>query len=253
MAKSGTHDLKTWAEFPGYDELRATCESFGSGKYVLFERGAGIRGMRKINEVVIEKSNTVHNTQNLENLLVFAAEELGLQSDTVLAVKKNMPLKELSDQEVVKVLDDMTKTEVSSAEEFNSFVTNVKSLVGEIKKRGMSSEGFVPEVAEQAIAEAESKKSFGSGLTFGAGLLVGGLGGVAATAWHYRSKIEDMETRMAAMETSMQETEKEMKAESDKRESERRAAEAVAKFDRNIGIDNNFLANFNLNNPAKNL
>ena len=250
MAKSGTHDLKTWEDFPGYDELRATCEAYGSGKYVLFQRGAGIRGMRKINEVLIEKQA---DQSNFENLLVFAAEELGIESETMLSVKKNMPLKGLSDQEVVKVLDDMTQTEVSSAEEFNTFVKNVKSLVGEIKERGMSSEGYVPEVAEQAIAEAESNKSFGSGLTFGAGLLVGGLGGVAATAWHYRSKIEDMETRMAAMESSMQETEQELKAESKKRESDKRAAEAVANFDRNIGIDNNFLSQFNLNNPAKNL
>ena len=243
-------DLATWDEFPPFDDLQYTCESFGDGRYVLFERGAGIRGMRKVNEVLIE---TQTKNTTLDELLVFAAEELGVEAETILSVKKNMPLKELSDEEVVGVLDEMTKTEVSSAEEFNAFVGNVKSLVGEIKKRGMSSEGYVPEVAHKAIAEAESDKSFSSGLTFGAGLLVGGLGGVAATAWHYRSKIEDMETRMAAMETSMKETEHELKSESENRQKEQRAAEAVANFDRNMGIDTNFLSTFNRNNPANNL
>ena len=76
---------------------------------------------------------------------------------------------------------------------------------------------------------------------------------MAATAYHYKGKIEDMETRMAAMESSMKETETELKAESEKRKREQRSAEAVAEFDRNLGIDNAFLSHFNRQNPANQL
>ena len=46
-AKSGTTDITSWDEFPPYEEFRAVCESFGAGKYIMFQRGKGIRGMRK--------------------------------------------------------------------------------------------------------------------------------------------------------------------------------------------------------------
>ena len=144
----------------------------------------------------------------------------------------------------------VSSKDIKSAEELESFIGNVKSVIGEVKKRGMSSEGYS---AETAISEAESKTSLGSGMTFGAGLLVGGLGGVAATAWHYRGKIEDMETRMASMESSLKETETELKAESTKRKQVQRSSEAVAQFDRNLGIDNQFLSHFNKQNPAREL
>ena len=187
-------------------------------------------------------------------MLVFAAEELGVAKESVISMRTETPLGKLSDTELVNVLDKMVSSkDIKSAEELESFVDNIKSIIGEVKKRGMSSEGYSAETAEMAINEAESKKSLGSGMTFGAGLLVGGLGGVAATAWHYRGKIEDMETRMAAMETSIQEAENELKAQTEKRKREQRSAEAVAQFDRNLGIDNAFLSQFNRQNPANEL
>lgn len=254
-AKSGTIDVATWEKFPGFDELQQTCNELGVGKYVLFERGQGIRGMRKVNEVFIEPAVSQSHKQNsLEELLVFAAEELGVAKESVISMRTETPLGKLSDNELVNILDKMVSSkDIKSAEELESFIGNIKSVVGEVKKRGMSSEGYSAETAETAISEAESKSSLGSGMTFGAGLLVGGLGGVAATAWHYRGKIEDMETRMAAMETSIQEAENELKSENDKRKREQRSAEAVAQFDRNLGIDNAFLSQFNRQNPAREL
>ena len=51
----------------------------------------------------------------------------------------------------------------------------------------------------------------------------------------------------------MKETETELKAESEKRKREQRSAEAVAEFDRNLGVDNAFLSHFNRQNPANQL
>ena len=74
-AKSGTTDIVTWETFPGFDELQETCNELGVGKYVLFERGQGIRGMRKVNEVFIEEEtqsiSDKPQSQSLEELLVF--------------------------------------------------------------------------------------------------------------------------------------------------------------------------------------
>jgi|TARA_R110002012_G_scaffold75574_7_gene190954 hypothetical protein len=251
-------DVATWESFPEFEELRATCKELGVGKYVLFERGQGIRGMRKVNEVFIEAEtqsviNKTHS-QGLEELLVFAAEELGVAKEAVISMRTETPLGKLSDTELVNILDKMVSSkDIKSAEELESVMGNIKSVIGEVKKRGMSSEGYSAETAQMAISDAESKGSLGKGMTFGAGLLVGGLGGVAATAYHYKGKIEDMETRMAAMESSMKETETELKAESEKRKREQRSAEAVAEFDRNLGIDNAFLSHFNRQNPANQL
>ena len=58
---------------------------------------------------------------------------------------------------------------------------------------------------------------------------------------------------MAAMESSLKETETELKSESEKRKREQKSAEAVAQFDRNLGIDNAFLSHFNRQNPAREL
>ena len=209
-------DVATWESFPEFEELQATCKELGVGKYVLFERGQGIRGMRKVNEVFIEaETQSVINktqSQGLEELLVFAAEELGVAKEAVISMRTETPLGKLSDTELVNILDKMVSPkDIKSAEELESFIGNIKSVIGEVKKRGMSSEGYSAETAQMAISDAESKGSLGKGMTFGAGLLVGGLGGVAATAFHYRGKIEDMETRMAAMESSMKETETELK------------------------------------------
>jgi len=257
-AKSGTTDVATWENFPVFEELQKTCKELGVGKYVLFERGQGIRGMRKVNEMFIEEETQLINhkpqSQSLEELLVFAAEELGVAKESVISMRTETPLGKLSDTELVNILDKMVSSkDIKSAEELESFIGNVKSVIGEVKKRGMSSEGYSAETAQMAISEAESKNSLGMGMTFGGGFLVGGLAGVAATAWHYRGKIEDMETRMESMESSMKETETELKAESEKRKREQKSADAVAQFDRNLGIDNAFLSHFNRQNPANEL
>ena len=257
-AKSGTIDVATWEKFPAFEELQETCNELGAGKYVLFERGQGIRGMRKVNELFIEDeikpivSKPQPQSQSLDELLVFAAEELGVPKESVISMRTETPLGKLSDTELVNILDKMVSSkDIKSAEELESVMGNIKSVIGEVKKRGMSSVGYSAETAQNAISEAESKSSLGSGMTFGMGFLVGGLGGVAATAWHYKGKIEDMETRMAAMETSMTETETELRAEATMRKKEQKSAEAVAQFDRNLGIDNAFLSHFNKQNPSR--
>lgn len=236
-AKSGTTDIQTWETFPGFEEFKSVCESNGDGKYVLFERGKGIRGMRKVNEYFVETKNIKHES-NLSDLLVFAAEEFGVETDTLLSVKQKLPIGDMSDTELIGVLDQMTK----GAEGQGSLAKDVTAIMGELKKRVGGSN-------THSIKQAETNPI--KKLGFGAGMLVGGLGGVAATAVYYRQQISDMETRLAAMESSMKETETELRKETEELKRKQKAEEAVRQFDAGMNLDSAFLSAFNRKHPAR--
>jgi len=53
------------------------------------------------------------------------------------------------------VFEQVANKQVSGAEEFESFTKDIKSLLKEVKKRGMSSEGYSDAVATK---EADTKK-----------------------------------------------------------------------------------------------
>ena len=259
VAKSGTTNVAEWDNCPDMNLFHQTCEGHGEGKYILFQRGKGIRGMRKINEYIVAQQETASNnwmdSPNISELLVFAAEEFG--GEAGIAVKKNMETSDLSDEELWGVFEQVANKQVSGAEEFETFTKDIKSLLKEVKKRGMSSEGYSDAVATK---EADTKKGglLSGGTGFAAGLVVGGIGGAVATATHYRKQISDMEERFGAMETSLAETEKTLKAETEKREKEaeerakqKKADDAVKAFDNRLHLDASFLSNFNGNNGPK--
>lgn len=256
--QSGTISVAEWEDQPSILEFITECEMHGEGKFVLFERGKGIRGMRKINEYVVKNAvfapptliSETTDTQFvndessvLEEMLVFAAEEFGADPETFLAVKKNMKMGDLSDDDLMSVLDQMTETKVSSAEDYDSFRSDMKALLKEFRKRAT-------DMSLTDKAEAESK---GGGMNFVAGILVGGLGGVAATAYHYKGKMETLEERLAAMESSVKETETRMKKQAEENEKKQRAEEAVRQFDSRMGLDTRFLSTFNSQNGPQNL
>ena len=243
-AKSGTSNLEEWDNCPDLNTFHQTCEGNGEGKYILFQRGKGIRGMKRINEHIVESPKTNgSNSPSIADLLVFAAEEF--KGESTVAVKKNMSMADFSDDELIGVLDQMGDKEVASAEEFQAFTKDIKALLGEVKKRGMSSEGYSDAMATKE-AEAPGIKS--KGMNFAAGMVVGGLAGVATTAYHYRGKLDAMEERFSALESSLKETETTLKKESDERVKEKKAAEAVKQFDNRLNLDASFLSNFNGNN-----
>jgi len=256
--QSGTVSIAEWEEQPSILEFITECEMHGEGKFVLFERGKGIRGMRKINEYVVKNAVSVAPTlisettdtqfvndesSALGEMLVFAAEEFGADPETFLAVKKNMKMGDLSDDDLMSVLDQMTETKVSSAEDYDSFRSDMKALLKEFRKRAT-------DMSLTDKVEAESK---GGGMNFVAGILVGGLGGVAATAYHYKGKMETLEERLAAMESSVKQTETRMKKQAEENEKKQRAEEAVRQFDSRMGLDTRFLSTFNSQNGPQNL
>jgi hypothetical protein len=257
-AKSGTTNLAEWDECPNLNDFVNLCNTNGHGKYILFQRGKGIRGMKKVNEYIVSQqaseslpnSRTAQQNQinngSLSELLVFAAEEIGIDAPSI-ALKKNVSADSLDDAELLDVMESMVSSKVANAEEFESFSADIKALIKEVRKRGMSSEGYSEAVAKNAEGEPLGKKGMG----FLAGMVVGGLTGVGATAYHYKGKITEMEERFGALEASMAETEKTVKKQAKDMENEKKAAEAVRQFDNRLNLDASFLSNFNGNNGPK--
>lgn len=253
--QSGTTNVAEWEERPSILEFITECESQGQGKFVLFERGAGIRGMRKINEYVVKipensipasesSPHDIKDSNSMSEMLVFAAEELGVEKDTILAVKKNMKMSDLSDDELVGVLDQITETDVSSAEDFETFKADLKGLMKEFRKRSTDMS-----LSEQLESEGKTNKA----LNFGAGFVVGGIGGVLATMQHYKGKMSSLEEKVMAMESSVKETENRLQEQSKEMEKQKRAEEAVRQFDNRMGLDSRFLSTFNNQNGPQHL
>ena len=254
--QSGTKNVFEWDERPSIMDFIYTCEAVGEGKYVLFERGVGIRGMRKINEYTVKLSenventpeapenngNTVRSNENLEpsiaEMVVFAAEEMGVESDTILAVKKNMKMKDLSDDELVGMLEQVSDTDVLSAEGFGKYQGDLKALMKEFKKRA----------TDMNLTKDSETKSSNSKLNMVSMFAAGGIVGSLATAGIYKKKITDMEERFGALEASMAETEKTVKTQAKEMEKKEKSAEAVRQFDSRMGMDASFLNTFNNNN-----
>ena len=254
-AKSGTTNLAEWEDCPNLSDFHEVCESNGHGKYVLFQRGKGIRGMKKVNEYILEQraSESIekevvpdaligHNGTNnpsLSELLVFAAEEVGIPN---IAVKKNMKADELGDEELLGIIDSLADKKVASAEEFEAFSKDIKALIREVKNRGMSSEGFN---ADMVVGEVVEKKAFGG---FLGGVAVGAIAGIGGTAAVFKKKEAEMMERFGALEASMAETEKTLKKQTEERVKEKKAEAAVKAFDSRLNLDASFLSNFNGNN-----
>jgi len=252
-AKSGTTNLQEWEDCPNLSDFQEVCEANGEGKYVLFQRGKGIRGMKKVNEYIVSQQDSENNQYNsdekmghngtnnatLRDLLVFAAEEVGIPN---IAVKKNVKANELDDGELLDIIDSLADKKVSSAEEFEAFSKDIKALIKEVKNRGMSSEGFN---ADMVVGEVVEKKAFGG---FFGGLAVGVISGIGGTAAVFKKREAEMMERFGALEASMAETERTLKKQAEEREKEKKAEAAVKAFDSRLNLDASFLSNFNGNN-----
>ena len=135
-AKSGTTNVAEWEKCPDLNTFYQTCEGNGKGKYLLFERGKGIRGMRKVNEYIVgtapHPAHNGRNSPNISELLVFAAEEFA--GETNIAVKKNMDTSDLSDDEHNRLRGPDNTDDLAAATERNA-------LPGQHLRRQVASTG----------------------------------------------------------------------------------------------------------------
>jgi len=185
---SGTRDLWVGDIIPTREEIG---DEFGrTGKYVIMERGKGIRGMRKIAEYIFDESS-VKNTHDDWMPKVFAAED-----NSRMSVRKEISLSELSDDDLDGLWDSMLETPVDSEDDFERFVNDCTKLKREVykrlKNRSSDSEG-------EHMAESTSKNSFGYGTIVTAGV-VGLVAGAVIQEVRWKKRFDAAEQKMSDLE-----------------------------------------------------
>ena len=88
IKNSGTQDILTSEDEISLTDFVGLAHQTGPGKYLLGERGRGIRGFRKITDCIVEPTQ------------VFAAE--------TVQVRRTLKLQDMSDSELMELLGSFT-------------------------------------------------------------------------------------------------------------------------------------------------
>ena len=223
------------------------CHQEGVGKYILGERGKGIRGFRKITDCLVEPVSLTGEWT--EPNKVFAAEEV--------SVKKNIRLHELADSELMDLMGSMADTDIKSAEDFDKFKADLTSIHSEISSRGINNSAIAPTETKEASqlmdkgpTKMEPVASAGfavgkSGIAMGfvGGLLVG----VVGTMYYYKSRMDSINADLEQINKQLNEAESAIKRAESREEKKQAAEAAVKKFDSRMTLDSAFLHNYNRN------
>lgn len=234
---SGCSDVFTSEDPITNVEFVDKCYQIGAGKYILGQRGKGIRGFKKITDCIVDPLE-VNNWSK-----TFAAEEI--------SVKQNIKLNELSDGDLLDLMQSMDDIDVSSADDFNKFKQDLKNLHNEISRRGLGTTSIeksaeaptTPKInLDRPIASAGfSVGNSGMAVGFVGGLLVG----VVGSMYYYKSKMDSINTELERINSQLNEAESAIKR-AESREDKRKAAEdAVKTYDSRVNLDAEFLSNFN--------
>ena len=214
-------------------------ESTGPGKYLLCQRGPGIRGFKKITDCIIE--DMPETVSSYDDSLLFSAEES-------VSVKRNLSLKEMNNEDLMDLMSSMESANINTDEEFKKFRKDLAAITREMRLRMRGTElsaenAFTgPTTANMPIASA----AFGISPTQ-AGLLgvcLGGLGGVLGTAFYYRSKIDGLGSEMESVKKMLLEAEVAIgRAETNSKKAAE-SAERAEKMNRNDVFDMNLLSGY---------
>ena len=210
---SGTNDVFVSDEIISLDEFEHMARSNGSGKYLLCMRGKGIRGFKKLNELIIE-----------DKPLIFEAE--------TVSVKQNLSLTELSQRELLNLMGNMIKNAPPDSEGQQKFMADLESFHSELEVRNQVSD--VPSVAYDADTLVSAGFPIGTTITsFMLGVLAGGV-----MVWLIqKNTIDDLKAQIDSLEGSVKEAEvaiNKVKKQADELERTQ-----------TLSIDQMFLANYN--------
>jgi|11_taG_2_1085331.scaffolds.fasta_scaffold00036_55 hypothetical protein len=204
VKNSGTTDIVvSEVEIP-MDTFINLSHATGPGKYILGQRGKGIRGFRKITDCLVEDSEPVVTDWHVNSDVVFNAEES-------ISVKRNLKLSDMSDRELVDLMNSMESAEISSDAEFSKFRKDLSNINREIRRRMVS--GGTMEA--EAAFESEAPKGPIASAAYGVspvmagsiGAVLGGLAAAIGTAVYYRSKIDALSTQIDGVSQKLQEAE----------------------------------------------
>ena len=234
IKNSGCKDILRSEDPISVSELVDFANETGPGKYVLGVRGNGIRGWKKITDVLIEVGDT--------EPAIFAAESI--------SVRKNMKLEEMNDSELMDLLYSMSR-KTPSPEELTTYQSDLGKIHAELSKRnGSSQRAAAAETAtvggKSPVASAGFAVGGKSAAAMGmmAGLVIGALG----TSWYYKSQIDDLKSTIDRFDKKLSEAEDYMKRAEDRETKKVAENQAANRFDAMSNLNNFLLGDFNKRN-----
>jgi len=269
VAQSGTQDVfvsESEIPIPMFCEM---AEMIGPGKYILGQRGEGIRGFKKLTDTVVPEESvrvfaaesesenndsdaTKDDTSNITPELVEKKEKatspppaVVMERDTI-SMRRTEKLSDMSDEQVSELVGGMAQTDLN-AENITVFQSDLARVHEEMVTRGMI---VTPKAAEDKIVIGAA---FSPWKAAALGGVVGLSIGVLGSMHYYKTKMDDINVRLAEMDASIREAESTitsqerriMKAE----DNEKRAATPVAPVQRDpFDLDLAFLSSYNANN-----
>jgi|TARA_R110000751_G_scaffold22299_1_gene62905 hypothetical protein len=229
----------------------------GPGKYILGQRGKGIRGFNKITDcqVELEEDVTIDNTYGSLEMDSFAAEDS-------ISVKRNLRLSDMSDREISDLMHTMETSDIKSDDEFTKFRKDLSALNRELRSRMTTSNHNVvktehnaenaftgPSVKDMPVASA----MFGvSPWTTGAiGVVIGGLAGAIGTSMYYKGKIDNLGSEIDNIGVKLAEAEIAINRAEEHRKKDTAVKAAETEFDRHKFFDAELLRNYQTRNTPQ--
>ena len=225
----------------------------GPGKYILGQRGKGIRGFNKITDCMVEPEEAVM----IENTYTtFAAEDS-------ISVKRNLRLSDMSDREISDLMHTMETAEIKSDAEFTKFRKDLSSLNRELRSRMTANDHSIAKTDDHSAENAFTGPSmkdmpvasaiFGvSPWTSGAiGVVIGGLAGAIGTSMYYKGKIDNLGSEIDNIGVKLAEAEIAIKRAEESRQKEKNVKAAEDNFDRNKFFDAELLRNYQRSNTPQ--
>lgn len=238
VKNSGTNDVFISEEPIELDDFVRIAHNTGDGKYLLGERGKGIRGFKKITDCVVEPLPEVPVTDQT------------VWNSEFVSVKKNVRLAEMENRDLMDLMGSMSRSNFANEGEYDKFRSDLSALHAEFSRRGFAGDNaLAAESAFTGKSLAQELPIAGAGFSpIMAGTIGALLGGVVSwigTSHHYKNKIDDLTRRIDELGATVKEAESAVKRAEDKIEKTAKTAEAVAKYDAKMQGDSLFLSQFN--------
>ncbi len=233
VAQSGTKDIFTSDSEIPISMFCSLAEHTGPGKYLLGERGKGIRGFKKITEFMVPE---------LPPNQIFAAEDDGEEVEEEvkeeveepkeeemteelvakreaatmpepapapapkprehISMRKNAKLEDMSNEELTDLLAGMSQTQLS-AETVATFQADLARVHAEMQSRGMLHGTKEAENSDRVVIGT----GFSPWAAFGIGGVVGLAVGVLGSMTYYKKKMDDINVKLAEMDAAIKEAE----------------------------------------------
>ena len=277
VAQSGTTDVfVSDSEIP-ISMFCEMAEMVGPGKYILGQRGEGIRGFKKITDTIVpEPIMKVFAAEDESNKEDSDSKEDTNEDDTpevtpelvekkekatspppapktvereTISMRRTEKLSQMTDEQLSELLSGMATTELS-AESISTFQADLARVHTEMAERGMITQ---PKNAEDRIVIGTG---FSPWAAFGVGGVVGLAVGVLGSMHYYKKKMDDINVKLAEMDASIKEAEstigkqekKIMRAEEKQENAARAAAIPQPNVKDPFDLDLQFLSSYNRSN-----